>query len=378
MSPKNITSTRVAVTTIITVLWLWMPYPQGVSLPLGNDFQRLTPSSSGIDFISIESSYPTPEGAVIIGSSMVHSVSVLPVIIEPGIRTQRSVDTLTTAHQHLSIGLGKNVEISAQFPVTIYAASLDHPSDKGDLSSPGLLYAGAGAKFRFHKKHHYEFALGTELGTDLMDNNPYSGDTMSLLTNVYISATAEYNPVILGFNLGYKFRTTGDAIATENTNIPIQPIPHTLIFATGIRYSTAHYGALIAELYGSHALIDDSRNQTDRSATSIEALVGYSRVFASGFGIKAAGGAEILKGIGTAQYRILAGIDYQFPLNKIAINTPSTNSTKNTSIPKKPQPKQSPKTFDNWEDELEQLQKEDAEKEEENPDDDDEVDYPTF
>lgn len=310
------------------------------SLPLGNDFLRLNPNASGVDFINIESSFTTPYDSVVIGSMVEYSLGVQPVIREPGIEVTPSLDSVLTAHQSLAMGVLPNFELSARFPIVLRSETLDHPSDKGALTAEGFSYLGAGGKYRFLKRGPYELSFAAEFGTDLMKDNPYTGSTVPFMSSLYFASTADYSPLIFGVNVGYKFRTTADPIVNPATGqTPISPVPHALLLGLGLSYQTLTLGSVVVEAYGSHNFPESDTSLTDRLSTSVEVLFAYSYIFRSGLGVKAGTGTEVFRGPGAAQLRIFAGLDYLIEASKLPAISGDSAAKKNQ---KKPRPKDIP------------------------------------
>ena len=247
------------------------------ALPTGNEFQRLSPSASGVDFITTESSYPTQMGTVIFATSIDYAMHILPVVYEEGVKEEVSLDTLLSSQHSIAVGFTKDFEFQFKLPIILRAESLDHPSDKGEITNIGFTYVGGGGKYRFFRRAAYEMTLGAEVGADLMQSNPYTGVGMLPLgSSVYLASTANYNPLIFGVNVGYKFRMVGQPLINDkDLPAPIQPIPHTLLFSTALALNSGIFGSFVAEIYGSHGFPLSPVNNTDRMMTSAEFLVGF-------------------------------------------------------------------------------------------------------
>lgn len=323
---------------IITAVILHLPDP-AFGLSTGNNFQKFSPTSSGVDFITTESSYPTRVGHIVFGTTLDYGLFVMPVVNEEGIDPSGSQDNLTSAHSYVTFGFNKDIEFQLKLPLILFSQSLNHPADKGEIRGWGLSYMGGGGKYRFFKQSYYELAVGAEAGVDLMKSNPYIGaDMIPFGTSIYLATTADYDPLILGVNLGYRFRTVGEAIKNESyAPPPIQPVAHTLLFSTALMVNSGVFGNLIGEVYGSHALINPDLDYTDRGATSLEYLVGFTKFFPNGVGVKVGAGSEFFHGIGTAKFRLVAGVDYAFDAQKAGwISPPKRQAEDNWKMPPDP------------------------------------------
>lgn len=312
-----------------------------MALSTGNSFQKFSPNASGIDFIATESSYPVKEGQLVISTFLDYAMFVMPVIYEAGIVGETSQDSLLSSHSHLSFGMSQNLELQLKFPFMLIAQSLEHPSDKGAIIGSGFSYIGGGVKYRLFKQSLYEMAAGGEIGVDLMKSNPYIGDGITPFgASGYIAITADYKPVILGVNVGYRWRTTGTPIQhQQDLPAPIQPVAHNLLFSSALSISSGIFGYFMGEVYGSHAFVTDYErlNQTDRAPTSLEYLLGFNKFFKSGVGIKLGGGSQIFHGIGTSSLRIIAGLDYAFDAKKAGWISPPKRSSPGQEGVRQPQ-----------------------------------------
>ena len=279
---------------------------------------------------------------MVVGTVFDYAMFVMPVVYEEGTTDQISQDTLFSSHSYMSLGVSRNLELHVKLPLMLLAQSFEHPSEKGTIIGNGMSYLGGGAKYRLFKQHIYEMAAGGELGFDLMKSNPYVGDgVVPFGISTYLAVSADYDPVILGINLGYRFRTIGTPIYhQDDLPAPIPPVAHTILFSSALSVKTGIFGYVIGEVYGSHAVVEqyDVHNQSDRSQTSLEYLLGGTYFFNNGIGIKLGGGSQLFHGIGTSKLRLIAGFDYAFDAKKLGI----IPAFKRPSKQKKSQAKQQP------------------------------------
>ena len=318
---------------LITIILFFLIFfkNQLYSLPTGNDFIRFSPTSSSYDFITLESSFTTQPGLVVFGVVADYAHNVLPVIVQPGIDIITSEDSILTIHNHAAWGISTNLEGYVRFPVIAYTKSLDHVSNKGQINQNGLSYLAFGIKNGFFKQGYYEAAAGLELGMDLMYGNPHVGYIIPFVVNSYVALLGDYDPLLVGVNLGYRFRTIGKAVFDDKTNnIPIQPSAHSIYFGCGLTARSSKFGNLVFELLGSHifqnqATAADTIN-TDRTNTPVELNIAYFYAFKIGLGIKAGIGKDMIRGVGSAYFRYFAGVDYILNLdNSLYANYKNNN-----------------------------------------------------
>jgi len=276
---------------------------------VGNDFQKLSPIGSSIDYTVIEPSATIKSGKLNSGILVDYSTNVLPVIeSEQELQSIGSInDSILSSHIFASYGLMKNTEIGIYMP-TILTNSSDSNAYQGDILSSGFSYIGAFAKYKIWSNSKYGLALGTHLGTDLMASNPYIGDASPVYLTTYAAADAKFSKLKLAVNAGYKYRSTGDAILDETTGeSPIEPIASEFIYGAASNFKISKKRLITAELFGTIGL-GSGLDNSDRSSASMELLSSYKQSLNNKLSVTAGAGTEILHGVGSADLRFFAGI----------------------------------------------------------------------
>ena len=146
-----------------------------------------------------------------------------------------------------------------------------------------------------------------------MSSNPYIGDTTPFYFSTYAAMDAKYDSMKFAANLGYKFRSTGEAIEDENYfNPPIEPASHEFFFSGGLNFPISKQGEITTELCGS-MLLGDFADSSDRESYSAgKYLASYKHELRSGIALNGGLGTELMHGVGSADLRLFAGISYEF------------------------------------------------------------------
>lgn len=301
---------------------------------IGNDFQRLNPITSGIDYISVEPSQTLEQGKLNGGMLLDFSTNTLPVIEENS--NEQSIgsieDTLLSSHFYAGYGLLPDLEVGLNLPLILTQSAGNEEDFRGEILSAGASYMGVSSKYRLWSNSQYGVALGGNLGTDLMESNPYIGDTNPVYFSFYAAGDAVFGKVKMAANLGYKYRSTGDAIFNEELQTtPIDPVSSELLFSLGANYSLTQRKALVGEIYGSSSL-DAGTDLSDRGATAVELLAAYKEQLYRGFSYSAGIGTDIAHGAGTADLRIFAGISYQMDVTKASSGTKMPSSRQDDEV----------------------------------------------
>lgn len=297
---------------------------------IGNDFQKLNPTVSGIDYTVVESSKTIEKGKLKTGVLADYSTNVLPVI-EQGEGTQSITsveDYMLSSHLYAGYGLLDNLEVGVNLPFILTQSDDETSEYKGQILSGGLSYMGASAKYQVWSNFMYGLALGVNIGTDLMTSNPYIGDTSPVYFTTYAAGDAKFDGIKIAINAGYKYRSTGEAIYSEETlSTPIEPFSGEFIFSGAGSYELNRKSAMTLEIYGSIGTgtgLDDS----DRDANSVELLSSYKQDLGSNLDLTVGAGTEILHGVGSADLRIFAGISMEIG---VASSSSRSSSAKQSS-----------------------------------------------
>ena len=277
---------------------------------VGGDFQSFNPNYSSQDFLSVEPAQTLAPGQISLSTYLDLGTNVLPTIESRDTQPSRSSvdDTLLSNHYNVGYGLIKNLELGAAFPM-IANTSSSSGNYKGEITSNGMSYARFGAKYKLYTFDSYSLAASLDLGKGMMKDNPYQGSTGTSSATAMFVGSATFPSYSFGLNLGYKMRSSSDAVVDSSTqDTPIEPIGSQLLWSAAGRFDIKGKShAVIAELVGATTM-GDMVDKSDRKPSAAEISISY-RYAMSERNLQFFGGigTEVLHGSGSGSLRFVAG-----------------------------------------------------------------------
>jgi len=304
---------------------------------LGTDSQTFNPTTNGLDFVTVHSSNTLEPGIVNIGFFFNYAVNSLPYVYGVGgsgsTRTKFN-DRLLSSDLNFGVGLLPNWDIGFSFPY-LWSQQVDDGGQLGRYSQTGMTGQRMNTKYRFYNGERWGWAAIASVDRSLVENNPYTGDAPGPSFNFEIATDIMIRDVLLGFNVGHRWRTPGTSLSGT---YGISPLPNQWIYSMAASYLMPSLDTkLIWELYGSYpdGKSNDvvTQNVSDRERSSLETLLGVKYDMTTNLAFHAGGGTEIYHGTGTPAWRVYTGVNYAFgPMwGRSPLATPPRDVTK---IPK--------------------------------------------
>jgi outer membrane protein OmpA-like peptidoglycan-associated protein len=255
-------------------------------------------------------------GIVNIGFFLNYAVNSLPYVYGVGGSGQTRTkfnDRLFSSDLNFGVGLTDNWDIGFAFPY-LWSQSVDDNGQLGRYSQTGMTGQRFNTKYRFFNGDSWGLAAVVSADKSLVENNPYTGDNPGPTYNFEIATDVMLRDVLLGFNLGHRWRSPGASLASI---YGISPLPNQWIYSVAASYLLARLDTkLIWELYGSYPDGKRSDTQTlnvsDRERSSLETLVGLKYDWTTNLAVHFGGGTELYHGTGTPAWRVYSGINYAF------------------------------------------------------------------
>ncbi|HEY8271508.1 MAG TPA: OmpA family protein [Pseudobdellovibrionaceae bacterium] len=283
---------------------------------LGMDSQTFNPTTNGLDFVTVHSSATLDPGIVNIGFFLNYAVNSLPYVYGingSGQARTKFNDRLFSSDLNFGVGLGDNWDMGFALPY-LWSQSVDDGGQLGKYSQTGMTGQRWNSKYRFFNGDRWGWAAVASVDQSLVENNPYTGENPGPTYNLELVADVMLHNVLLGFNIGHRWRNPGASLAAT---YGITPLPNQWIYSVAASYLLASLDTkLIWELYGSYpdGKSNDSQtlNISDRERSSLETLVGMKYDWTTNLAVHFGGGTEIYHGTGTPAWRIYSGINYAF------------------------------------------------------------------
>lgn len=322
--------------TILLLAFL-LNNPSAKANVLGIDAQNFNPTTNGLDFVTVHSSATLDPGIVNIGFFLNYAVNSLPYVYGVGGSGQNRSkfnDRLFSSDLNFGVGLSENWDVGFSFPYLI-SQQVDDGGQLGRYSETGMTGQRVNTKYRFYKGSQWGSAVVASVDRSLVENSPYTGDGPGPTYNLELATDVMVKEVLLGFNLGHRWRSPGTSLASI---YGISPLPNQWIYSIAASYLLSKLDTkLIWELYGSYPSGKSSDAQTmnisDRERSSLETLVGLKYDMTTNLAFHVGGGTEIYHGTGTPAWRVYSGMNYAFgPVwGKTPVEQPARDVTK---IPK--------------------------------------------
>ncbi len=283
---------------------------------LGMDAQTFNPTTNGLDFVTVHSSATLDPGVVNIGFFLNYAVNSLPYIYGvsgAGQTRTKFNDTLFSSDLNFGVGLTDKWDIGFSFPYLI-SQNIEDGSQLSRYSQTGITGQRMNTKYRFYNGDTWGWAVIASADKSLVENNPYTGESPGPTFNLEVATDVMLSEVLLGFNLGHRWRSPGASLASI---YGISPLPNQWIYSMAASYLLKSIDTkLIWELYGSYpdGKTNDTitQNVSDRERSSLETLVGMKYDWNTNLAIHFGGGTEVYHGTGTAAWRLYSGINYAF------------------------------------------------------------------
>jgi len=276
---------------------------------VGSDMQNFNATTSGLDFVTVESAETLQPGFINFGLFMNYAVNTLPYFEATDKIQSRTKfnDTLLGADLNVGYGVAKNLDLGLSLPQVV-TSSVKANSWNGKFRDNGNTEIRANAKYRLLGDSEDGLAIQGVVNFNRTKDNPYVGKTSTPIYSVVLIGSKQLTSELgFGVNLGYRWRKAGEALPNSE---PIKPLPNQVIWSTAFNYRLDSIDSkLIAEVFGSSPIKKVSTN-SDRTASSSEALFGIKHDIDTNLAIHGGIGTEIARGLSSPDWRIYAGINY--------------------------------------------------------------------
>ena len=296
---------NIKIISYLLVILLATPVKANV---IGTDAQNFNSISSGLDFVTVQSSETLAPGVFNLGLFFNYAKNTLPYFAQG-----KEDDSLLIADMNIGVGLSKNWDIGMSFPYLI-DQTVDSQTTGGQFIDQGVTEYRFNTKYRLFGDNEGGVALVGTVNFNRIENNPFTGEDAGPTYNLEVAADTTYKKIDLGMNVGYRFRDPGE----QNAQIPeISPFKNQWIASLAASYYLTDINVkLITEIFGSWAA-EKSNLNTFRELSSLEWLAGIKYNATQNIALHAGGGTELIQGSATPDWRVYTGINWTFgPLFK--------------------------------------------------------------
>ncbi len=273
---------------------------------VGPDPENFNPTTDGLDFVTVQSSETLEPGIINFGLFLDYGVNTLPHFDNLVNYNRVNLnDFLLFSHLAAGVGLGKNWDVGISLPILL-KEDVRNDQYSGLFYSTGLSSIDINTKYRLTGDNNRGVALLASANINTLDNNPYTGTGAKPTYNLEAVYDNTFGLWAAAVNFGYRIRQPG----TPLPNIPLQPFRNQFIGSLAASYLLINFDTkIIFELFGSYPS-QEVQFQSNRSLSSLEALLGVKHDFTHNLAFHAGGGTGIFQGTSSPDWRIYVGLNW--------------------------------------------------------------------
>ena len=325
-SKKNVIAATAISAMSLPILFTGVSYGNVI----GADTQNFNPTTSGLDFVTVESSQVLDPGIVNFGLFLNDQANSLPYFADDQQSHTRFTDAILSADINMGIGLLPGFEMGLSAP---QALSQNSPGTgyHGEYNALGNTEIRVNAKYQFYGDRDYGLAMQLLENINRINNNPYAGSNAGPTTNLQLAGNTTIGRLKLGLNLGYRWRQPGQTIADQ---APITPLPNQYLASGALSYFfTSLKTKLIWEVFGS-VPVRPVDTFSSRQASSAETTLGGKHDFTTHLSGHLGIGSQLLKGISSPYWRVYTGLNYSLGQPANAQIPQKIETISQTTLPK--------------------------------------------
>lgn len=293
---------------------------------VGTDAQNFNPTTSGLDFVTVQSGRTLDPGVANFGFFMNYAVNTLSFLEKADPKSVqnrlRLNDRLLSADLNFGLGLAENWDVGISLPFLL-SQEIDHSEQVTYFASTGNTEQRINTKYRFYQDERTHAAIVLSANHNNIADNPYVGAGAGLTYNAELAVSREWNKSWFGFNFGHRWRNPGTSLAPR---FGFDPVPNQFTYsAAWSRLLDSVDTKLVVELFGTTpSQSSGSSNLSNRDLSNLELLAGIKHDATENLALHAGAGTEVQQGFGSPDYRIYAGLNWTWgPLWKKSISRPA-------------------------------------------------------
>ena len=208
---------------------------------VGTDMQNFNATTSGLDFVTVQSSETLKPGIVNLGLFFNYAANTLPYFDAGNAQTRTNFnDTVLGADLNAGLGLMRNWDMGISFPQVLNQNVQDQNGARGEFAQTGSTEIRANSKYRILGDDSGGVALIGSVGLNTIQDNPWVGRNGGPSVNLEVAADTTVGRVAFGGDAGYRIRNPG----TQIPNSQVAPLPEDRSAGSGgwLRPASGHIG----------------------------------------------------------------------------------------------------------------------------------------
>jgi outer membrane protein OmpA-like peptidoglycan-associated protein len=275
----------------------------------GTDYQNFNPTTSGLDFVTVQSSETLKpcyiNGGFFINyaaNSLTYSQNLNSLVIAG----QKRNDRVLGADLSIGTGITDRWDVGFNIPFVLNQEVKDNYF-VASFEDKGATEIKANTKYRFVGDENGGVAGIISLNQNLIEDNPFMGKNPGITWNFELAAdTVLSKKWAVGVNGGFRKRDPGDAIPAS----PFAPMRDQWIYSVAASYLIASIDTkIITEIYGSQVAKEISQD-TDRSMNSLEGLLGFKHDASENMALHFGATTQLDTSLGGPDWRVYAGLNW--------------------------------------------------------------------
>ena len=294
--------------SLATLLLTWIIFPARANV-VGTDAQNFNPTTSGLDFVTVQSSEPLKPGIINLGLFFNYAVNTLPYFeTSPQSRTNFN-DTVLGMDMNMGMGLMKNWDVGISFPQVLQQDVKDQQGARGEFAQTGSTEIRGNTKYRLLGDDTGGIAAIASMSINRIQNSPYMGRDAGPTFTFEVAGDMQIDSkVAVGVNAGYRYRQPGQRLLSSQ----VEPLKDQMIGSAAVSYYMASINTkFIGEVFGSLPTQRTNSN-SDRALSSLEFLAGAKHDFTTNLAGHAGMGIGAYPGTATPDWRVYTGVNYTF------------------------------------------------------------------
>lgn len=287
---------------------------------IGTEYQNFSPTYSGLDFTTVESSETLRPCMCSLGLFFNYAKNTLTYSQtyyngNQDLTGKRSNDYLIGADALFGMGITSNLDFGVVLPFVVTAKN-DDPYGVSYFDKFGLTEIRPMLKWRFYGDNTGGLAVALSANFNTIENNPFSGVSPGATINLQlIGDTTTKGGTKLGWNVGYRKRNPGDPITNPITGSapPFVPFKDAWIFSLALAENFQSIKSdLVAELVGSHSGKLNEDDSVKKAQEALEINLGIRNQSYQSLPIHAGLGTKFLNAQSSPDIRLYVGANYHF------------------------------------------------------------------
>ncbi|MGE0632681.1 MAG: OmpA family protein [Pseudobdellovibrionaceae bacterium] len=275
----------------------------------GTDYQNFNPTTNGLDFVTVQSSETLRPCIINMGLFFNYAVNSLTYskTLNANFKSgQKRKDSITGADLSIGMGLTDRWDFGVNVPFLL-SRSVEDDYYVASFEKNGATEIRANTKYRLLGDANGGLAAVFSVNNNLVEDNPFIGKNAGPIFNYeFVADTVFASKWAAALNVGYRDRNPGDPIA----GVPFVPMDDQWTYSVAGSYLLDSVDTkLIFEIFGSQPA-KNVELDTDRSLSSLEALMGAKYDYSQNVALHFGGAHQIDTALGGAEWRVYAGINW--------------------------------------------------------------------